>query len=55
MNLKYSIINKARRSKFPIKMILYIVLIATLTLSSLFILCAIITSAVTMLSFKGKN
>lgn len=55
MSLKYSIINKARRSKFPMKIVLYAVLIAILTLSFLFILCVIITSAVTILSFKGKN
>lgn len=55
MSLKYSIINKARRSKFPMKMVLYAALIAVLTLSVLFILCVIITSAVTILSFKGKN
>ncbi|GEM_PF-5204751 len=55
MSLKYSIINKARHSKFPMKIVLYAVLIAILTLSVLFILCVIITSAVTILSFKGKN
>ncbi len=55
MNIKYSIINKARHSKFPMKIVLYAVLIAILTLSVLFILYVIITSAVTILSFKGKN
>lgn len=55
MSFKYSILNKARHSKFPMNTVLYAALITVLVLSTFFILCMIIASAVTMMNFNGKN